>query len=184
MQLLTFPHATYPADIPSPQSALTDMKEKDGSDFYWRFKKGMTPINKGKKMTEFGYVKPLSSKAHNLSDSEKEEFIKLCKTENITAVAKKFKMRIGLACKVQRELTPNEYLLSHKNKNRKLTKYQVIRILIEVMRDNAMQKDIAEKYGVAPCTISNICKDRHWKHVFQGAKKRYNKEILSIKSHP
>lgn len=88
-------------------------------------------------------------------------------------------MSIGDACELQRKQTIG-YVRSIKNPNRKLTKYQVIKILVERMRDGARQIDLANKYGVSACNISNICAGRHWKHVFQGVKQKYNPEILSV----
>jgi len=77
-------------------------------------------------------------------------------------------------------ITP-EYTRSLKNCNRKLTKYQVTKMLIERMRDGTKQIDLANKYGIAPCNVSNICAGRHWKHIWQGVKEKYNDEILSVR---
>lgn len=114
-----------------------------------------------------------------MSKKDKEQFKKMCLTHNIEIVAKSFSMRIADACKLQRELTDG-YVRSIKNANRKLTKYQVIKILVERMRDGARQIDLANKYQVSASNVSNICAGTHWKHVFQGVKEKYNSEILSI----
>ena len=145
----------------------------------WQFKKGQEPFNKGKTYKEIGIeIKPRNSLSL-MTKKDKERFRKLCLTNNIEIVANKFNMRLGDACKLQRELT-NGYVRSLKNHNRKLTKYQVIKILIERMRNGAKQIDLANKYNVSESNISNICAGRHWKHVFQGVKEKYNHEILSV----
>ncbi len=143
------------------------------------FKKGNVPFNKGKTNKELGIeIKPRKAILF-MSKKDKKQFKEMCLTHNIEVVANKFNMRLGDACKLQRELTDG-YVRSEKNPNRKLTKYQVIKILIERMRDGAKQIDLANKYHVSACNISNICAGRHWKHVFQGVKNKYNPEILSI----
>lgn len=143
------------------------------------FKKGQSPFNKGKTNKELGIkINPRKTLLF-MSKEDKKQFKKMCLTHNIAVVAKKFNMRQGDACKLQRELTDG-YVRSIKNPNRKLTKYQVIKILIERIRDGSKQVDLANKYHVSACNISNICAGRHWKHVFQGVKNRYNSEILSI----
>lgn len=75
-----------------------------------------------------------------------------------------------------------EYSRSLKNHNRKLTKYQVIKILIERMKHGTLQRELAKKYSVTDSLISAICNGHHWKHIFQGVKKKYNNEILSLKT--
>ena len=143
------------------------------------FKKGNEPFNKGKTNKELGIeIKPRAT-ILLMSKKDKEQFKKMCLTYNIEIVANSFNMRLGDACKLQRELTDG-YVRSIKNPNRKLTKYQVIKILIERMRDGVKQIDLANKYQVSASNVSNICAGRHWKHVFQGVKEKYNSEILSI----
>ena len=55
------------------------------------------------------------------------------------------------------------------------------RILILYMSGQMTQKMIAEIYNLDQSTISNICTGKTWKHLFQGVKEQYNKEILKIK---
>lgn len=55
------------------------------------------------------------------------------------------------------------------------------RILILYMSGQMTQKMIAEMYNLDQSTISNICTGKSWKHLFQGVKDQYNKEILKIK---
>jgi hypothetical protein len=143
------------------------------------FKKGHIPHNKGKTNIELGIQRSSVRRISSFTDADKRQFIELNQSLNINEIAKHFKMRIGDACTLQRELC-NEYALSFKNHNRKITKYQATKILVERLRDGVPQKDLAIKYGIAPCNVSNICAGRSWKHIFQGAKKRYNDEILSI----
>jgi hypothetical protein len=146
---------------------------------YWQFKKGQNPFNKGKTYKELGIeIKPRNTLSL-MTKKDKERFIKMCLKNNIKFVANEFCMRLGDACKLQRELTDG-YVRSLKNPNRKLTKYQVIKILVERMRDGRKQIDLANKYNVSACNISNICAGRHWKHVFQGVREKYNPEILSV----
>lgn len=117
-----------------------------------------------------------------LTSEEIEQFKRLYLEENYTAKQLRvlFKLRGAEALKLANSISP-DYSRSKNNQNRKLTKYQVIKILISYMRDGVMQKDLAEMYGVSACNICNICNGRAWKHVFQGAKKKYNIEILSIR---
>lgn len=145
----------------------------------WEFKAGHVPYNKGKTNKELGIESKRKKRILSMTAKDKRRFMELIKNKSVADVARIFKMRLGDACKLQRELTTG-YPRSIKNHNRKLTKYQVIKILIKIMRDGAKQKDLAEIYGVSASNISNICAGRHWKHVFQGAKDRYNIEILSI----
>jgi len=145
----------------------------------WEFKAGHVPYNKGKTNKELGIESKRKRRILSMTPEDKGRFVELLKNKTVADVARIFKMRDGDACQLQHELT-TDYTRSTKNHNRKLTKYQVIKILIMIMRDGARQKDLAEIYGVSASNISNICAGRHWKHVFQGAKDRYNIEILSI----
>ena len=42
------------------------------------------------------------------------------------------------------------------------------------------QQSIANLFDIDQSTVSNICTGKSWKHLFQGAKQKYNKEILKI----
>lgn len=55
------------------------------------------------------------------------------------------------------------------------------RILILYMSGQMNQRMIAEMYNLDQSTISKICTGKSWKHLFQGVKEQYNKEILNIK---
>jgi predicted XRE-type DNA-binding protein len=55
------------------------------------------------------------------------------------------------------------------------------RILILYMSGEMTQKMIAEIYNLHQSTVSLICTGKTWKHLFQGVKQQYNKEILKIK---
>jgi DNA-directed RNA polymerase specialized sigma subunit len=55
------------------------------------------------------------------------------------------------------------------------------RILILYMSGEMTQKMIAEIYNLHQSTVSYICTGKTWKHLFQGVKEQYNKEILKIK---
>ena len=55
------------------------------------------------------------------------------------------------------------------------------RILVLYMSGQMTQKMIAEMYNLDQSTISNICTGKSWKHLFQGVKEEYKKEILNIK---
>jgi Mor family transcriptional regulator len=119
-------------------------------------------------------------KIDRMTEEEMIQFSIACKEKGIHKVAKDFKMRGSDACELQKRFIDG-YVFSVKNHNRKLSKYQVIKILIEKMKYGARNVDLAEKYGVSPTNIYNICRGFHWKHVFQGVKEKYNKEILSVK---
>jgi DNA-directed RNA polymerase specialized sigma subunit len=54
------------------------------------------------------------------------------------------------------------------------------RILILYMSGEMTQKMIAEIYNLHQSTVSYICTGKTWKHLFQGVKQQYNKEILKI----
>jgi len=143
-------------------------------------KKKQEPWNKGKKYKDLGIeIKPRNTLS-KMTKKDKILFMKICEKHGVRKAAAKFKMKLGHACQLQRDLTDG-YVRSLKNHNRKLTKYQVIKILIETMRGEVKQKDLAIKYNVSACNISNICAGRNWKHVFQGVQKKYNSELLSIK---
>ena len=55
------------------------------------------------------------------------------------------------------------------------------RILILYMSGQMTQKMIAEMYNIHQSTVSHICNGKTWKHLFQGVKEKYNKELLSLK---
>lgn len=55
------------------------------------------------------------------------------------------------------------------------------RILILYMSGQMTQKMIAEMYNLHQSTVSHICRGKTWKHLFQGVKEKYNKELLSLK---
>jgi len=144
-------------------------------------KKKQEPWNKGKKYKDLGVELKPRGVLSKMTIEDKERFMKMCENNDIKKVAANFKMKLGHACQLQRDLTDG-YVRSLRNHKRKLTKYQVIKILIETMRGEVKQKDLAIKYNVSACNISNICAGRSWKHVFQGVQKKYNSELLSIKN--
>ena len=55
------------------------------------------------------------------------------------------------------------------------------RILIIYMSGQMTQRLIAEMYNLDQSTVSRLCTGKTWKHLFQGIKEKYNKEILKIK---
>lgn len=120
--------------------------------------------------------------AFNRAGVDLEEFKRLYLEEGRTArqLREHYSIRTKTCLELTHLITP-EYTRSLKNCNRKLTKYQVTKMLIERMRDGVKQADLAKKYGIAPCTVSNICAGRHWKHIWQGIKQKYNDEILSVR---
>jgi predicted DNA-binding protein YlxM (UPF0122 family) len=121
--------------------------------------------------------------AKELSEKQKKEFKHLYINEGYTMseLRDKYKIRTKTAIDYVNSFSA-EYSRSLKNHNRKLTKYQVIKILIERMKYGTLQRELATKYGVTDSLISGICNGHHWKHVFQGVKKKYNQEILSLKT--
>ncbi len=62
----------------------------------------------------------------------------------------------------------------------KLTKGQAKQIILLRLRDGVTQNEIAEKFNIHQSTISNICTGKSWKHLFQGIRKKYNKEALKL----
>ena len=54
------------------------------------------------------------------------------------------------------------------------------RILILYMSGQMTQRMIAEMYNLHQSTVSHICRGNTWKHLFQGVKEKYNKEILNV----
>lgn len=121
--------------------------------------------------------------AKGLSERQKEEFKKLYLEDGKTMsfLRDKYKIRTKTAIDFINSVS-GEYSRSFKNHNRKLTKYQVIKILIERMKYGTLQRELAEKYNVSDSRISCICTGRDWKHIFQGVKEKYNTELLSIKT--
>lgn len=63
----------------------------------------------------------------------------------------------------------------------KLTETSVKKILISRMKGGCSQKEIANRYNVDQSTVSRILRGKTWKHLFQGVKKKYKKEILNLK---
>ena len=122
-------------------------------------------------------------KAKYLSQKQKEEFKRLYLEKGYTMLELrgKYKIRTQTAIKYINSVS-GEYSRSFKNHNRKLTKYQVIKILIERMKYGTLQRELAEKYNVSELRISCIRTGRDWKHIFQGVKQKYNTEILSLKT--
>jgi len=121
--------------------------------------------------------------AKGLSKKQKEEFKRLYLEEGYTMrqLRDKYKIRTKTALDFINSVS-GEYSRSFKNHNRKLSKYQVIKILIERMKYGTLQRELAKKYNVSDSIISGICTGRGWKHIFQGVKERYNTELLSIKT--
>jgi DNA-binding XRE family transcriptional regulator len=64
----------------------------------------------------------------------------------------------------------------------KLSRMSVKRIIILRLKYGLTQKRIAELFDIHQSTISKIFNGHSWKHLFQGAKKKYNQEILTFKS--
>lgn len=54
------------------------------------------------------------------------------------------------------------------------------RILILYMSGQMTQRMIAEMYNLNQSTVSRLCTGNTWKHLFQGVKEKYNKEILKL----
>jgi hypothetical protein len=121
--------------------------------------------------------------AKGLSERQKEEFKKLYLEDGKTMsfLRDKYNIRTKTAIDFINSVS-GEYSRSFKNHNRKLTKYQVIKILIERMKYGTLQRELAKKYNVSDSRISCICTGRDWKHIFQGVKEKYNTELLSIKT--
>ena len=61
----------------------------------------------------------------------------------------------------------------------KLSNLSVKRIMVMRLKYGMTQKSIANLFDIDQSTVSNICTGKSWKHLFQGAKEKYNKEILS-----
>jgi DNA-binding transcriptional regulator LsrR (DeoR family) len=54
------------------------------------------------------------------------------------------------------------------------------RILILYMSGQMTQSLIAEMYNIHQSTVSKLCAGKTWKHLFQGVKQEYNKEVLTL----
>ena len=121
--------------------------------------------------------------AKHLSEKQKKEFKRLYieKGYTMSELRDKYKIRTKTALEYINSVS-GEYSRGFKNHNRKLTKYQVIKILIERMKHGTLQRELAKKYNVSDSRISCICTGRDWKHIFQGVKEKYNTELLSIKT--
>ena len=130
------------------------------------------------------------TKARELTEKQKTEFMDLYLNKRVGAsvLARKYRIRTKKALDFANTLT-TDYKRSRQNHDRKLTKYQVIKIIITYAKygnnfsrwnEGITQKELAIKYNIEPCNVNNILHGRSWKHIFQGAKKKYNKEILSI----
>jgi hypothetical protein len=145
-----------------------ELGHRDTGNFY----KAITPNQKTK-----------LKNAKGLSEKQKEEFKKLYLEEGYTMsqLRDKYKIRTKTALDFINSVS-GEYSRSFKNHNRKLTKYQVIKILIERMKYGTLQRELAEKYNVTDSLISAICNGHHWKHIFQGVKDKYNHETLLLKT--
>ena len=145
-----------------------ELGHRDTGNFY----KAITPNQKTK-----------LKNAKGLSEMQKEEFKKLYLEDGKTMsfLRDKYKIRTKTAIDFINSVS-GEYSRSFKNHNRKLTKYQVIKILIERMKYGTLQRELAEKYNVSDSRISCICTGRDWKYIFQGVKEKYNTELLSIKT--
>lgn len=61
----------------------------------------------------------------------------------------------------------------------KLSNMSVKRIIILRLKYGLTQRRIAKLFDVDQSTISKMFNGHSWKHLFQGAKKKYNQEILS-----
>ena len=61
----------------------------------------------------------------------------------------------------------------------KLSNLSVKRIMVMRLKYGMTQQSIANLFDIDQSTVSNICTGKSWKHLFQGAKKKYNKEILN-----
>lgn len=151
------------------QTIEQELGHRDTGNFY----KAITPNQKTK-----------LKNAKGLSEKQKKEFKKLYLEDGktISFLRDKYKIRTKTAIDFINSVS-GEYSRSFKNHNRKLTKYQVIKILIERMKYGTLQKDLAKKYNVSDSRISCICNGHDWKHIFQGFQKKYNKEFLSLKKH-
>jgi hypothetical protein len=122
-------------------------------------------------------------KAKGLSKKQKEEFTKLYLQDGITMSFLRDKYKISTKTAIDFiNSVSGEYSRSFKNHNRKLTKYQVIKILIERMKYGTLQSELAKKYNVSDSRISCICTGRDWKHIFQGVREKYNNELLSLRT--
>jgi len=60
----------------------------------------------------------------------------------------------------------------------KIDERKAKRILTLYMGGHMTQYKIAEMFGIHQTTVHNICSGKTWKHLFQGSKYRYNKELL------
>lgn len=62
----------------------------------------------------------------------------------------------------------------------KIDEYKAKKILTLYMGGHMTQSAISKMFGIHQTNVHNICSGKTWKHLFQGSKYRYNKELLSI----
>jgi transposase-like protein len=73
-------------------------------------------------------------------------------------------------------------LHSFKRQDKKLNEYKVKKILVAALRQGETRRELAKQYNVSKGLIDGICSGKNWPHIFQGYNRKYNTEILKIKS--
>ena len=128
------------------------------------------------------------SNSAKLDINQVREIQKRYGTSNVTMkeLAKEFNVTMTTICRLVKDVeTDNKKRgkgkISQYCNWTKINEEIATRILILYMSGQMTQKMIAEMYNLDQSTISNICTGKSWKHLFQGVKEQYNKEILNIK---
>ncbi len=62
----------------------------------------------------------------------------------------------------------------------KLTRAEATSIISQYLQGQKTQKEIAKEFNIDQSTVSNICTGKSWKHLFQGLRRKYNKESIKI----
>ena len=119
-----------------------------------------------------------------LTQDQIKEIVTLWIDKNMTSkeIAKLYPVNFNHIQRVCKNYIPNDlYIRSYKSGSRKLSAFQVKKILIERLKLGTTYKELGNKYKVSAAAIRLICIGENWKHVFQHCNKKYNTEILSIR---
>lgn len=86
-------------------------------------------------------------------------------TDNMRDMFAKGRCRRASGAEHYTALRPGCRARGEKNRNSRLTEFQVSALLAEYVSRVTKQRDLARKYGVSQRLVSNIVHNRAWKHV-------------------